>query len=262
MASPKLSIPELSASQSQKEVTVNSGVIRTVDVLVMPNAKDRDLATPPGSPADGDTYIVAGSPTGAWIGHATHVAVYQSSAWAFHVPVEGWLIYVQDENIFYYFDGAAWAIQSTAGLPTFLILTDTPSSYSGQAEKLIRVNTAANALEFVDAPYDVGFFFPGTPTNGEILLRLPFVRDVDFPSALTGSQLKAGTAATASTVISIQKNAVEFGTVTVAISGTTGTFAAASPTSFAAGDILTVVGPASADATLASIGITLKGTRG
>lgn len=262
MASPKLAIPELSASQSQKEVTVNSGVIRTVDVLVQATIKDKDLATPPGSPADGDTYIVAGSPTGAWVGHAKHIAYYQSSAWAFHVPAEGWLVFIQDENAFYFYDGAAWVIQALPGLPTFLTLTDTPDSYSGQGEKIVRVNTAANALEFVDAPYDIGFFFPGKPTNSEVLLRLPFVRDVDFPASLTGSQLKAGIAATASTVISLQKNAVEFGTVTVAISGTTGTFAAASPTSFAAGDILTVVAPATADATLASIGITLKGTRG
>ena len=262
MVSPKLLIPELSVSQSQKEVTVNSGVIRTVDVLVQATIIDKDLATPPGSPADGDTYIVATSPTGAWIDHPTHIAYYQSSAWAFHIPTEGWLVYVQDENAFYYFTGTAWAIQSLAGLPTFLILTDTPSSYSGQAEKIMRVNTAANALEFVDAPYDISFFFPGTPGNDEVLVRLAFVRDVDFPSALTGSQLKAGTAATAEAIISLQKNDSEFGTATVAASGTTATFAAASPTSFAAGDILTVVGPATADATLASIGIALKGLNG
>lgn len=35
---------------------------------------------------------------------------------------------------------------------TFTGLTDTPSSFSGQGDKWIKVNTGANALEFVDAP--------------------------------------------------------------------------------------------------------------
>ena len=35
---------------------------------------------------------------------------------------------------------------------SFLNLTDSPSSYAGQASKFVRVNAAGNALEFVDAP--------------------------------------------------------------------------------------------------------------
>lgn len=261
MASPKLSIAELSASQSQKEVTVNTGVIRTVDALCQGTVKDKDLATPPGSPADGDTYIVAGSPTGAWVGHATHIAYYRSSAWAFHVPAEGWLFYVQDENLFYVFNGSAWVDLVTGGSLSFLTLPDTPDSYSGQSLKIVRVNTGETALEFVDAPYDVSIFYPGAPGGSEILARIPFVRNAVFPSALSGSAGKAGTAATASTVFSFQKNGVEFGTATFAASGTVPTWAAASPTSFAAADILTIVSPASPDATIASIGFTLFGKR-
>ncbi len=32
------------------------------------SVKDRDLTTPPGSPASGDTYIPAATATGAWVG--------------------------------------------------------------------------------------------------------------------------------------------------------------------------------------------------
>ena len=64
-------------------------------------------------------------------------------------------------------------------------------------------------------------------------------------------------AATGSSVFNLAKNGTNFGTVTFAASGTTGTFAAASATSFAAGDVLTVTGPATADATLADIALTL-----
>ena len=54
-------------------------------------------------------------------------------------------------------------------------------------------------------------------------------------------------------MFSIQKNGTQFLTATVAASGTTATFSS-SQTDFAAGDVLKVVAPATADATLADIG--------
>ncbi len=50
-----------------------------------------------------------------------------------------------------YDDGAGTlTIESTAGIGSFLNLTDTPSGYGGSNNYLIRVNSAATALEFVD----------------------------------------------------------------------------------------------------------------
>jgi hypothetical protein len=74
-----------------------------LDTLVQLSVKDKDLATPPGSPATGDRYIVAGSPTGAWAGHATHVTVWSGAAWIFYAPKAGWFSYVEDEALFYKF---------------------------------------------------------------------------------------------------------------------------------------------------------------
>ena len=59
---------------------------------------DKDLASPPGSPSDGNRYIVAASPTGAWAGQAGKVAAWQDGAWAFHAPRTGWLAWVADES--------------------------------------------------------------------------------------------------------------------------------------------------------------------
>ena len=70
---------------------------------------DRDLATPPGSPAAGDTYIVAAAPTGAWVGHATEVAVWSGAAWVFGVPRTGWLCYLEDEQKLSIFRAGAWS---------------------------------------------------------------------------------------------------------------------------------------------------------
>ena len=69
---------------------------------------DKDLSAPPGSPAEGDRYVVGASPTGDWAGHATHIAWYDGSTWQFDTAEEGWFLYIADENKFYLFDGAAW----------------------------------------------------------------------------------------------------------------------------------------------------------
>lgn len=73
------------------------------------SVKDRDLTAPPGTPAAGDTYIIAASPTGAWAGHATEVAVWSGSAWVFGVPRNGWMAVIEDELKIAVFMTGAWS---------------------------------------------------------------------------------------------------------------------------------------------------------
>lgn len=111
---PNLNLPYMLAAQAQKHVTHNEA-LRMLDAVVQLSVLDRDLAAPPGSPAEGDRYIVAATPTGAWTGHATHIAAFQDGAWLFYPPVEGWLAWVADENALVVFDGAAWSSASSGG---------------------------------------------------------------------------------------------------------------------------------------------------
>ncbi len=106
-------------------------------------------------------------------------------------------------------------------------------------------------------PYDIAGSILSKPTASAVVMRFVAVRAFTLPAALTGSLSKSATAATSSTVFSLQKNGSQFGTMTYAAAGTTGTFAAASQTSFAIGDILTVVAPASPDATFNDCEFTL-----
>lgn len=75
--------------------------------------KDRDLATPPGSPANGDSYIIAASPTGAWTGHAGKIAVWNTDPatdlWEIYTPREGYVAWIDDENVMVAHDGSAWS---------------------------------------------------------------------------------------------------------------------------------------------------------
>lgn len=72
------------------------------------SVKDRDLATPPGSPAAGDTYIVAASPTGSWAGQASKVAIWSGTAWIFGTPRTGWRTYIEDEDAYLVYKAGAW----------------------------------------------------------------------------------------------------------------------------------------------------------
>lgn len=109
--------------------------------------------------------------------------------------------------------------------------------------------------------YDFHGFVPGKPTASATLLFVRAGRAFTLPAGLTGSQFKAKTAATASTTITLYKNGTAFATLVWAAAGVTPTVTAASATSFAAGDELTVVAPASQDGTLADVALTLLGTQ-
>ena len=119
--SPDLGIPYIASSQAQPEVTHNDAL--NMLIALQKGAIDKDLNAPPGSPTNGDVYIVGPAPTGAWAGKANKIAIYATNAWTF-VPGndsngsniamgarhEGLKIWVQDENVLYGWSGSAWAI--------------------------------------------------------------------------------------------------------------------------------------------------------
>lgn len=109
-------------------------------------------------------------------------------------------------------------------------------------------------------PYDLSAFYPGVLANSAVVLRHVAVRAWSLPTNAAGSALSAGTAATGSTTFTLKKNGSSIGTAVVSASGTTAAFTVTA-TSFAALDVFTVEGPATADTTLANVAISLLGTR-
>jgi len=140
-----------------------------------------------------------------------------------------------------------------------------PRVYSGTTSRTLYCDgtnvRVADGGEALGQPFDLGVFFPSTMTDGQLIVRYVFTRDVDFPTNLSGSFAKAVSAATAQTDIDVQKNGGSIGTIRFAASGTVATFPSVTATAFAAGDILSLFAPTPADATLADVGFTLKGTR-
>ena len=74
--------------------------------------KDKDLSTPPESPAKGDRYIVASVGSGDWTGYTYDIALCTvggvSSEWEFVLKTEGMVCWIEDENEYYKFDGSSW----------------------------------------------------------------------------------------------------------------------------------------------------------
>jgi len=101
--------------------------------------------------------------------------------------------------------------------------------------------------------------FTGRPTANLVLQSYVFAASATLPAGLPGSRGTASTVATTMTTFAIQKNGAAVGNMSFLGSATTATFTMSSATVFNAGDVLTVVAPATPDATLANLAWTFLG---
>lgn len=140
----------------------------------------------------------------------------------------------------------------------FTSLTDVPANYTSAGRKIVRVNAAANALEFIDMSYTLAFYQEAVMTNAQMVYKFIATVGVTLPAGLSGSQAKSEVASAGNVHFDIFKNGSDLGDITFNTSST-GSFTLASDLVLAAGDILTIKGPATADANLAGVGVSLKG---
>ena len=118
MTTPRLGAPELTAGQATPETTVNEQIRYLESGVGHFVIEDRDLATPPGSPSDGQAYLVAASGTGTWSGHDGDIAYYLNTAWIFIEVQEGFTLWVKDENAFLVATSASTFQEFSTGAPT------------------------------------------------------------------------------------------------------------------------------------------------
>lgn len=110
----RLLLPYIAPQQSQKQLSYNTAMA-LLDQLVQPVAISAGLAAPPASPEEGDTYVVAPDPTGAWTGRAGQMACWRDGGWAFVEPAEGWLVYAVDTGLLLVHAAGAWLPLATSG---------------------------------------------------------------------------------------------------------------------------------------------------
>lgn len=112
--SPKLLLPYLAASQAQKHVTHNEA-LRLLDGLVQLAVEDRDITAPPGSPGDGDCWIVASGATGAWAGWDDDIAMWSDGSWYRLAARTGFRAWVKDEAQLVVLASGGWAALGAGG---------------------------------------------------------------------------------------------------------------------------------------------------
>lgn len=186
---PRLQMPQLAANQSQKYVTMN-GDLRQLDQLVQATVINQTTATPPGSPSDGDCYIVAASPTGAWTGETKALAYYNVNAWQFATPLEGWIVYDQAQHEFYYYNSSGvWTslpthIQTKLGLYTTGVFASKPGApITGQQYLATDLGTAGILIVYDGTKWK--------PATGSAILYLNGVQTTLHTGDTAETNLKA-----------------------------------------------------------------------
>lgn len=152
-----LRLPFLAAGQAQKHVTLNE-IVLALDHLVQAGVSRPSNPAPPASPVAGARFIVPAGATGAWSGHAQHIAVWQDGAWDFHLPNEGWVFWSSDDGALVVFAAGAWRVASaSSGTPLWGVNTAADAtnrlsvraqaslfSHEGQDHRL-KINKASSA---------------------------------------------------------------------------------------------------------------------
>jgi hypothetical protein len=148
---PRAGAPLLAANQAQKNITHNEALYQ-FDALLCARFLDRDLTAPPVSPADGDTYLIKATATGAWAGQDGKIAYCADGNWRFYAPFTGLVAYVVDENVLLVFDGSGWV--------------DYGSVLTIQNAPMLGVNTAADATNKLAVQTNSVLFCDVATTHG------------------------------------------------------------------------------------------------
>lgn len=120
--------------------------LQAQDDLTQLAVKDISLSAPPGSPTDGDRYIVGPSATGAWSGKTDYIARYvaATTSWFFYAPKAGFSAWSVAQLTKYTYTGAGWvsagSINAQTGTSYSIVLADV----AGGRGMLTMNNASAN----------------------------------------------------------------------------------------------------------------------
>lgn len=113
-ATARLALPFIASGQAQKELFHNEALVR-IDALLQPAVESLMIDNPPSAPTPGQCWIVGESPSGAWAGQASALAVWTDGGWRFVAPRSGMTVWSLSDDVVASFDGAAWAIGEIRG---------------------------------------------------------------------------------------------------------------------------------------------------
>jgi len=241
LSTPNLAIAHILQSQAQKEVTANA----TLDALDQAIAGLLEVDVSAGGTITADTAAALKCKmlrlTGTLAAAAELVVPDNRKPYFLHNATAG---------------GFTVTVRTAAGLGVSV-----GSSPDNTAVVYCDGRDVLAISSIVAGPYDPAMFIRGTHASGALMAQIVFPRTATFPAGFAGSQAYAQVPATASTTLDVQQNDVNIGSITFGAGSSSATFSLAADTTFAPGDRLAIVNQDPADAALADLSITLKGTR-
>jgi hypothetical protein len=137
------------------------------------------INTPPGSPVNGNTYIVGTAPSGAWASQAGNIAYWgvdpydggsitpniATGAWEFYAPLAGWVVQDNVTGANWEFNGTTWVLASS--LKSVLSGSGTVTLYPATANSFrINVTAAVTSVVITNTPPATSY---GAVNDGQII---------------------------------------------------------------------------------------------
>lgn len=156
MALTKQTQQELPVQDANNQVTVTANAVDILDAAFAGlSVKSISTATPPGSPTNGDRYLVPASGTGDWFGWDDSIAFRQSGSWIELPPQEGWTLRLDGTTERYRYDGSAWVECSieTGTITTGITASVTQTQGQGPLTSSVNyIETCATTNDTVTLP--------------------------------------------------------------------------------------------------------------
>jgi len=105
MTTERLKLYDLTAGQADAYLLYNAN-LRQIEAMF--GAVEAIASTPPGSPVNGQVWIVGAAPTGAWVGQVNNFAHWYNGAWHFYEPITHQRHWNATTNAQIRFTGTAW----------------------------------------------------------------------------------------------------------------------------------------------------------
>jgi hypothetical protein len=112
MTTPNTGIPYVPEGTQDPAAGLNLA-LNVIDALLQTAVIDMSLTAPPGSPSDGDLYIVASGATGAWAGQDNNLARYvaEGNFWQFYeAGTQVRVVFNDDDGGLYVWHGGEWKL--------------------------------------------------------------------------------------------------------------------------------------------------------